>query len=139
MALSFRLSICLDPRFGFTFAFFFFLARVNSNIIWIHYTGDKVHCSRTVHRSHGTIHIFKNYFVTKFSIFSKISCIQTNPEKQVECWWAQLKGQEWNEVRVSVSVWTESRLRNIGAVASHVIIFIPPGGPHYSPAHHNFR
>ena len=25
-----------------------------------------------------TIHIFKNYFVTMFSVFSKISCIQTD-------------------------------------------------------------
>ena len=27
--------------------------------------------------SHSTIHIFKNYFVTVFSVFNKISCIQT--------------------------------------------------------------
>ena len=30
--------------------------------------------------SYGTIHIFKNYFVTVFSIFSKISGIQTHPK-----------------------------------------------------------
>ena len=32
-------------------------------------------------RSHGTIHIFKSYFTTVFSVFSfnKISSIQTNP------------------------------------------------------------
>ena len=29
--------------------------------------------------SHNTIHTFKNYFATVFSIFSKISCIQTDP------------------------------------------------------------
>ena len=29
-------------------------------------------------RSHGTIHVFKNYFVTVFSVFSKINCIQTD-------------------------------------------------------------
>ena len=29
--------------------------------------------------SHGTIHIFKNYFATVFSVFNKISCIQTDP------------------------------------------------------------
>ena len=28
---------------------------------------------------HGTIYIFKNYFATVFSVFSKISCIQTDP------------------------------------------------------------
>ena len=52
------------------------------------------HCSGTVYRthnyfiekkyikngSHDTIHTFKNYFATIFSIFSKISCIQMNPQ-----------------------------------------------------------
>ena len=33
-------------------------------------------------RSHDTIHTFKNYFITVFSVFSKISCIQSNPKKQ---------------------------------------------------------
>ena len=28
---------------------------------------------------HGTIYIFKNYFATVFLVFSKISCIQTDP------------------------------------------------------------
>ena len=31
--------------------------------------------------SHDTIHPFKNYFATVFSVFSKISCIQTNLKK----------------------------------------------------------
>ena len=35
-----------------------------------------MHCSCTVHRPHGTIHTFKNYFTTVFLVFSKISCIQ---------------------------------------------------------------
>ena len=50
--------------------FFFFSLHVNSNLTW-------VHCSHTIHalkniknRSHGTIHIFKNYFATVLSIFS---------------------------------------------------------------------
>ena len=30
--------------------------------------------------SHGTIHTFKNYFATVFLVFSKISCIQMDPE-----------------------------------------------------------
>jgi len=30
--------------------------------------------------SHGTIHTFKNYFTIVFSVFSKISDIQTHPE-----------------------------------------------------------
>ena len=55
-----------------------------------------MHCSCTIHTlfmgptttlfrkknikngSHGTIHTFKNYFATVFSIFNKISCIQTD-------------------------------------------------------------
>ena len=32
--------------------------------------------------SHSTIHTFKNYFVTVFSVFSKISCIQTDLKKR---------------------------------------------------------
>ena len=79
------------------FFFFLFLALMNSNrhysCTWLHCAGDKV----TVHAlfigptttlfrkkikngSHGTIHIFKIYFTTVLSIFSKISCIQMNPE-----------------------------------------------------------
>ena len=63
------------------FLFFFFYARQ-----WV---GDKV----TVHGTHnhfikkkikngsyGTIHTFKNYFATVFLVFSKISCIQMDPE-----------------------------------------------------------
>ena len=37
------------------------------------YRGQKtlfMHCSCTVHRSHDTIHTFKNYFATVFSVFS---------------------------------------------------------------------
>ena len=33
----------------------------------------------TVHESHDTIHTFKNYFITVFSVSVKISCIQTDP------------------------------------------------------------
>ena len=59
--------------FGYTFAFkvcIFFFQCVNSNITWVHCAGDKFHCSCTVHRSHGTIHILKIYFATVFSVFS---------------------------------------------------------------------
>ena len=38
----------------------------------------KMHCSCTIHRPYGTIHTFKNYFTTVFSVFSKISYIQTD-------------------------------------------------------------
>ena len=53
-----------------SFFFFFFLLRVNG-------AKDKNYCScivhvllHTIHGSHDTIHIFKNYFATVFSIFS---------------------------------------------------------------------
>ena len=90
--------MCLDPAFCICVFFFF----PSATFI----LGDKVtvhalftHCSRTVHtlfmhcsqdprllysekniknESHGTIHPFKNYFAIVFSVFSKISCIQTN-------------------------------------------------------------
>ena len=69
------LSECLDSRFSLTFAFFFFffffLACMNSERTWIHYARDKVHYSCIVHRSHVTIHTFKNYFAIVFSVFSK--------------------------------------------------------------------
>ena len=50
-------------------------------------TNYTVHCSQGLqplysgkkkNRSHGTIYTFKNYFVIVFSVFSKISCIQTD-------------------------------------------------------------
>ena len=70
-----RLSIYLDPRFKFSVCvFFFFLACMNNNpycsCTWIHYAGDKIYCSCTVHRNHDTIHAFKNYFATMFLVFS---------------------------------------------------------------------
>ena len=34
--------------------------------------------------SHGTIHTFKNYFATVFSVFSKISSIQTYPKSKIK-------------------------------------------------------
>ena len=57
-------------RLCLAFSDFFFPLRVNSNITWFYCAGDKKHCSCIVHRSHNTIHIFKNYFATVFSVFS---------------------------------------------------------------------
>ena len=90
--------------FFFFFFFSFFLARVfPPQVATVHAllttTFDQVfheQCIRTLftdsqillfsnffnkNGSHGTIHIFKNYFVTVFSVFSfsKISSIQTEP------------------------------------------------------------
>ena len=59
------------------FKLFFFPLRVNIKIIWFYCTGTKntvhalfTYCSCTVLGSHNTIHIFKNYFTTVFSVFS---------------------------------------------------------------------
>ena len=65
----------------------------------VRFSVGPVHCSRDLQvlystkkkkiktRSHGTIHAFKNYFVTVFLVFNfqfsvsvKISCIQTDPK-----------------------------------------------------------
>ena len=52
---------------AFFFLSLFFSSRVSA------FLGDKNHYSRTKNiknRFHGTIHTFKNYFVTVFSVFS---------------------------------------------------------------------
>ena len=41
--------------------------------------GESVIIQRFKNGSHSTIHTFKNYFATVFSVFSKISGIQTDP------------------------------------------------------------
>ena len=93
-------SICLDSRLCFAFVhfLFFFLSRK----VWLFHPctihafqifSNRVHCTRTIHgthkhfihkkniknESHNTIHTFKNYFTTVFSVFNKISYIQTDP------------------------------------------------------------
>ena len=73
--------------------FFFFFTRVRETNFTIHILFT--HYSHTVHKTHshfiqenknknkngsyGTIHTFKNYFATVFSVFSKISCIHMDP------------------------------------------------------------
>ena len=42
--------------------------------------------------SHNTIYTFKNYFATVFSVFSKISCIQTDPK------WEFKNKTKWNKL-----------------------------------------
>ena len=83
----FRLSISCIRRFAFSSFFFTHVSTFR----------DKVHYSRTVHElfigptttlfkkqilkngSHSTIHTFKIYFATVFSVFSQINYIQTSP------------------------------------------------------------
>ena len=43
---------------------------------------DKKHCSHPVHGSHNTIHKFKNYFATVFSVFS-FSNNKFNPNRPI--------------------------------------------------------
>ena len=71
--------VWIQLNVAFTFCIFrlFFSLRVNSNITWFYYVGNKntihalfMYCSRTVYGSHDTIHTFKNYFVTVFSVFN---------------------------------------------------------------------
>ena len=75
---------CYSERLGWASVFSDFFFSLNSNITWVHYAGDKNHCSYIVHhcssivhtlkniknRSYSTIHTFKNYFATVFSVFS---------------------------------------------------------------------
>ena len=76
--MGWRSSVGLDLRFQthvcvFCHPFFFFLfffQRVNNNITCEHCAGDKKHCLCIVHGSHNTIHPFKNYFATVFSVFN---------------------------------------------------------------------
>ena len=87
----------IEYMFGFsvcvcTFPFFFYFLCTHITV-----SGDIEHCSCSVHTlftgpittlfrkniknwSHDTIHTFKNYFATVFLVFSKISCIQMDPE-----------------------------------------------------------
>ena len=84
MRLDWRL--CLHVQH---FTFFFFFLSVFSVFLTLCHTSGSVHCSRDPQISffsnffiknwfHGTIHTFKNYFITIFSVFSKISDIQTD-------------------------------------------------------------
>ena len=85
-------------RLDFDFFFFFFFLRMctvgpvqEANIIFCFSSGSHALFMRptsTLFRkknfktgSHDTIHTFKNYFVTVFSVFSKISGIQTHPKE----------------------------------------------------------
>ena len=74
--------------FSFFFFFFFFLTkRVFYGWNW-YFSGSCTLFTRPTffnktfitNRSHGTIHIFENYFAIVFSVFSKIGNIQTDPK-----------------------------------------------------------
>ena len=82
-------------------AFFFFSPRVSAlrDKCTVHDCSCDVHvpfmhCSQdpqplssnnnNKNESHSTIHTFKNYFATVFSVFSKISCIQTDSKSMTD-------------------------------------------------------
>ena len=84
----------LDPTYwhlcltlAFSFSFFLFSAVVVNfslvNSIPVHYLRDQqtpLFSNFLIkNESRGTIHTFKNYFATMFSVFNKISYIQTDP------------------------------------------------------------
>ena len=61
------------------------------------------YCLCTVHRSHVTIYIFKNYFITMFSIFNKISCIQIDSKTNIRLdMWILFGGTNWYICRASL-------------------------------------
>ena len=65
----------LKPKLRFHAAFFFFFFLHVSSKITVQGTKNTVHtlfthCLCTVHESHDTIHTFKNYFTTVFSVFN---------------------------------------------------------------------
>ena len=74
----------MRPCFAFSCFFFFscvwtvkshdFVVQGTKNIVHALFT----YCSYTVHRSHDTIHTFKNYFATVFSVLITISSIQAD-------------------------------------------------------------
>ena len=72
--------VCVSPFFFFGSAFQHFR---EIPVGLVHYSRDpQTHFFNKIfikNKSHGTIHIFKNYFTIVFSIFSKISIIQTDP------------------------------------------------------------
>ena len=89
-------SLFAFVRFAFSpsaFFFLFFFSMFIISTIHARYYAMRetklLHCSwnpqplysekkNIKNRSHRTIHTFKNYFATVFSVFSKISCIQTD-------------------------------------------------------------
>ena len=91
-----KFSICLDSvhlrisRLCVSFFFFFLFFFMHTFHYFKRYRVLFMHCSQDPqllyseknikNRFHDTIHTFKNYFTTVFSIFSKISCIQIDPK-----------------------------------------------------------
>ena len=55
--------------------FFFFSLRVNNNLTWVHYAGDKNHCLRTVHQYSRTVHSLKIFKMGLTVLFTYLKII----------------------------------------------------------------
>ena len=66
-------------RFPFFFFFFFYACQWVGDKVTVHGTHNHFIKKKFKNGSFGTIHTFKNYFATLFLVFSKISCIQMDP------------------------------------------------------------
>ena len=94
-SISHKLSICLDWAYflcvsvflslSLSLFFFFFMhafqpeTKCTIHALFIHCSWDPqpLYSEKNIKNgSYSTIHTFKNYFATMFSVFSKISCIQ---------------------------------------------------------------
>ena len=80
---SLRLRFLRFMPFFFLHAFQLQGTKCTVHVLFIHYSRDPqpFYLEKNIYIkncSHGTIHLFKNYFVIVFSVFNKISCIQTN-------------------------------------------------------------
>ena len=85
-----RLSDCLDPTkkasasvsgiFLFFFFFFWCTDKVTVHTLFMVLTTTLFRKKNIKNEFHSTIHTFKNYFAIVFSVFNKISCIQTDPK-----------------------------------------------------------
>ena len=73
--VSVQIHVCI-----FCVFFFFFPARMNNNITWIYYVGDKVYCSRvTRHYSHIQKLFYYSVYRFHFSVFN-LSKNKLNPK-----------------------------------------------------------
>ena len=85
---AFGLRLCLGIlAFPFFFVLYFLFLCTRFKKYYVLFSGSRalftgptstLFRKKNKNESHGIIHAFKNYFVTVFSIFSKISDIQTN-------------------------------------------------------------
>ena len=87
--LEYQVSVWILMTTLSVYVFFFFLrsAVLSFSMGPIHYSRDPQTSffikNFIKNRSHGTIHTFKNYVATVFSVFSKISGIQTHPKSEI--------------------------------------------------------